>query len=86
MGVLVVRLRPHWAKVVVPSQPSQKDPRGYPGWVPRRQLTATAPGATGQVATVVTRTAWLHSDDSAARPLTEDSFGTALPVVVDLWT
>jgi cell wall-associated NlpC family hydrolase len=79
--VAVVRLRPHWAKVVVPSQPSQKDPRGYPGWVPRRQLTAVAPSDTGQVATVTARTAWLRSDDDAAERLTEISFGTDLPVV-----
>lgn len=79
--VLVVRLRRHWAKVVVPSQPSQKDSRGYPGWVPRRQLTAVAPTLSGQVATVVARTAWLRSDDSTAQRLTEISFGTDLPVV-----
>jgi len=79
--VRVVRLLPHWAKVVVPSQPSQKDPRGYPGWVPRRQLTATAPASTPTVATVVARTAWLRADDSAAQRLTEISFGTDLPVV-----
>ncbi|MBW8751187.1 MAG: C40 family peptidase [Propionibacteriales bacterium] len=79
--VVVVRLRPRWAKVVVPSQPSQKDSRGYPGWVPRRQLTAAAPAGTGQVATVTTRTAWLRGDDDAARRQTEISFGTDLPVV-----
>ena len=78
--VVVVRLRRHWAKVVVPSQPSQKDRRGYPGWVPRRQLTAAAPSGTGQVATVIERTAWLRSDDSAAERVTEISFGTELPV------
>jgi cell wall-associated NlpC family hydrolase len=79
--VVVVRLRPHWAKVVVPSQPTQKDPRGYPGWVPRRQLTAVAPSDTGEVATVTARTAWLRTDDDAARRLTEISFGTDLPVL-----
>ena len=78
--VVVVRLRRHWAKVVVPSQPSQKDRRGYPGWVPRRQLTASAPSATGKVATVTDRTAWLRSDDGAAARATEISFGTELPV------
>jgi cell wall-associated NlpC family hydrolase len=78
--VVVVRLRRHWAKVVVPSQPSQKDPRGYPGWVPRRQLTPTAPAETGQVATVTDRTAWLRSDDSTMQRVAEISFGTDLPV------
>ena len=77
--VLVLRLRPHWAKVVVPSQPSQKDPRGYPGWIPRRQLTATSPPATDEVATVTARTAWLRTDDATAGRMTEISVGTRLP-------
>jgi cell wall-associated NlpC family hydrolase len=78
--VVVVRLRAHWAKVVVPSQPSPKNSRGYPGWVPRRQLTATAPVRTAQLATVTARTAWLRRDDTAAARVTEISFGTRLPV------
>jgi len=77
--VVVVGLRRHWAKVVVPSQPSQKDARGYPGWVPRRQLTAHRPTATDQVATVTARTTWLRTDDSAKSRVTEISFGTRLP-------
>ena len=79
--VVVVRLRPRWAKVVVPSQPSQKDPRGYPGWVPRRQLTATPPPQTAEQATIVRRTAWLRTDDGAAGRVVEVSFGTRLPVL-----
>ena len=34
-------------QLVLPSQPSQLDPRGYPGWVPRRQLTARPPVSSG---------------------------------------
>ena len=79
--VVIVRLRPHWAKVVVPSQPSQKDRRGYPGWVPLRQLTARAPTRTAQVATVTSRTAWLRSDDAHHARTIEISFGTRLYVV-----
>jgi cell wall-associated NlpC family hydrolase len=79
--VVVVRLRRHWAKVVVPSQPSQKDARGYPGWIPRRQLTATAPRSSTQVATVVSRTAWLRTDDDTPAHTVRISFGTNLPVV-----
>lgn len=76
--VLVTSVRGAWAHVVVPDQPSQKDERGYPGWVPVRQLTATAPVATGLVATVVRRTAWLRSRSA---PVLEVSYGTVLPVV-----
>lgn len=79
--VRVVRLRPGWAKVVVPSQPSQLDPRGYPGWIPRRQLTTTAPTRSGQVATVVKRTAWLRTDQADGQKWLRVSFGTRLPVV-----
>jgi cell wall-associated NlpC family hydrolase len=79
--VVVVRLRPHWAEVVVPSQPSQKDRRGYPGWVPLRQLTARAPTRTAQVATVTSRTTWLRSDRGDHARTAEISFGTRLYVV-----
>jgi cell wall-associated NlpC family hydrolase len=79
--VVVLRLRPGWAKVAVPSQPTPKHPRGYPGWVPRRQLTATAPKPTAQLATVTARTAWLRSDDAAATRTVEISFGTRLPLL-----
>jgi hypothetical protein len=79
--VRVVRLRPKWAMVVVPSQPSQLDPRGYPGWVPRRQLTGRPPVSSAQLATVVTRTAWLRTDQPDPARLFRISFGTRLPVV-----
>ncbi|WP_151082649.1 C40 family peptidase [Nocardioides cynanchi] len=73
--------RPGWARVVVPSQPTPADPRGYPGWVPRRQLTARPPTGSAQVATVVVRIAELRTDDAGAVPLFPISFGTSLPVV-----
>ena len=79
--VVVVRLRRHWAKVVVPSQPTPKDARGYPGWVPRRQLTATRPARTPELVTVTARTAWLRTDDAATDRVTRISFGTRLPVL-----
>ena len=79
--VQVVRLKPKWAKVVVPSQPSQLDPRGYPGWVPRRQLTARPPMSSPQLATVVVRTAWLRTDQPDPARVFRISFGTRLPVV-----
>lgn len=47
--IRVVRLRPRWARVAVPSQPSPQDRRGYPGWVPRRQLTATRPAVADRI-------------------------------------
>jgi len=79
--VTVVRLRTGWAKVVVRDQPTPKDSRGYPGWVPTRQLTARPRPSTTNVATVTQRTAWLRTDSGSATPVIEISFGTVLPVV-----
>ena len=79
--VLVVQLQGDWAKVVVPSQPSQLDARGYPGWVPQRQLTANPPVREPKTATVVRRTALLKTDGATARRVFPISFGTRLPVV-----
>jgi cell wall-associated NlpC family hydrolase len=70
--VRVVRLRPGWAKVVVPSQPSQLDPRGYPGWVLSLQLRE-APPDRHLVTVTVPRTRL-----STGR---EVGFGTQLPVM-----
>lgn len=78
--VRVLRLVPGWARVVVPSQPSQLDRRGYPGWVPRGQLTAIRPVRSARVATVTQRTARLRADRPDGRRLTPVSFGTRLPV------
>jgi cell wall-associated NlpC family hydrolase len=76
--VLVLRRRGGWAKVVVPGQPTPRDRRGYPGWVPAAQLTAAPEEAPdGRVATVKTPTAAL---DLPGRDL-EVSRGTALPIV-----
>ncbi len=79
--VVVTETRDGWSHVVVPDQPSQKDPRGYPGWVPSRQLTTRGPGRSTRVATVVHRTTWLRTDDAHRREVIEISFGTRLPVV-----
>jgi cell wall-associated NlpC family hydrolase len=79
--VRVTKVSGSWAHVVVPDQPSQKDARGYPGWVPLRQITARPPASSDQVATVVRRTAWLRTDDAAASKVIEVSFGTHLRVL-----
>jgi cell wall-associated NlpC family hydrolase len=77
--VVVIARSTSWVKVVVPDQPTPLDTRGYPGWVPAAQLTANPPVASGLVATVVARTTWLRTDNAAANPVTEISFGTRLP-------
>jgi cell wall-associated NlpC family hydrolase len=79
--LLVTAVRGTWAKVVAPDQPTPKDSRGYPGWVPVRQLSATGPPSSARAATVVARTAWLRGDTSGAARVVEVSFGTRLPVL-----
>ena len=38
--VLVLAHQGAWSQVVVPRQPTPRDARGYPGWIPTRQLTS----------------------------------------------
>jgi cell wall-associated NlpC family hydrolase len=79
--VRVLRLTRRWVRVAVPSQPSPLDRRGYPGWVPRRQLSPIAPVRESRQATVLARTAWLRADAAGSRRLVRVSFGTRLPVL-----
>ncbi len=74
--VTVLAVRGGWAKVAVPDQPSPLDRRGYPGWLPLRQL-ATGYRAGGRVLTVVLRKATLH----LGRRKLVLSYGTRLPAV-----
>ena len=77
--VVVVARSGSWVKVVVPAQPTPLDSRGYPGWVPAVQLTATPPVASSRAATVVSATAWLRADAADLQRVVEVSFGTRLP-------
>jgi hypothetical protein len=74
-----------WTKVAIPSQPTNRDFRGYPGWVPTRQLTATAPASTPGSAVVRSRTAWLWSNWTstavAGTHVMQVSYDTRLPVL-----
>ena len=74
--VRVLAISGSWARVVVPDQPTPLDARGYPGWIPVRQLT---PGTvSAPVATVRAGTVWL-TDGSGGR-LLEVSIGSRLHV------
>jgi len=73
-----------WSKVAVPGQPTPRNSRGYPGWVPTRQLTAVRP-QTGQGLAVVRRpTLWAWQTPSLTGRVLELSYGTRLPAVS--WT
>jgi cell wall-associated NlpC family hydrolase len=71
--VRVLERRGRWARVVVPGQPTPRDARGYPGWVPRAQLARGRGFGGARWATVAQPTARLSGQ--------ELSYGTRLPVV-----
>ena len=73
--VLVLEVKTDWARVVAPDQATPLDPRGYPVWIPVRQLSATPPADAGQTVTVIAPTAMLRSLHGTL----EVSFGTSLP-------
>jgi cell wall-associated NlpC family hydrolase len=73
--VRVIARRGAWLRVVLPSQPSPRDARGYPGWV-RASAVAPAPRGATQVR-VTARTATLTTRAGALAL----SYGTRLPLV-----
>ena len=78
--VVVTQVLGAWARVVAPDQPTPLDPRGYPGWLPKAQLSTTPPFSGVTIATVVQPTTWLRSEAADAQRVVEVSYGTHLPV------
>lgn len=72
--VTVLSIRGRWVKVVVGDQPTPLDRRGYPGWLPARQLAAGYRDG-GVTRVVLARTAVLHLASRTLRL----SYGTRLP-------
>lgn len=77
--LIVTGVRSSWLHVVAPGQPTHRDRRGYPGWVPARQVTTAAPVWTTSIATVIRKTTWLRTTANAR--VVEVGFGTRLPVL-----
>jgi gamma-D-glutamyl-L-lysine dipeptidyl-peptidase len=73
--VKVLAIRGNWAKVAVRDQPTPLDRRGYPGWLPVRQLRTGFSGA-GPQRVVTSERALLHLRSRTLRL----SYGTVLPV------
>jgi gamma-D-glutamyl-L-lysine dipeptidyl-peptidase len=82
--VRVLETSGSWSRVVVPGQPTPRDARGYPGWVPAAQLTRTAPQPALFTATVRRPTAWAFATPGLDRRVLELSYGTRLPAFA--WT
>lgn len=83
--VIVDEIDGDWAHVLVTAQPTPRDPRGYPGWVPLTHLVADPDFArragTAPTATVTALTSTLTGTPSGNHPGIDVSFDTVLPVV-----
>jgi gamma-D-glutamyl-L-lysine dipeptidyl-peptidase len=75
-AVIVLARSGSWAKVAVRDEPDPQDPRGYPGWLPLRQLAA-AYDDSGRAVVVRARTGSVRVAGKTIRL----SYGTRLPVV-----
>lgn len=80
--VRVLERRGAWSRVAVIGQPTPKNPIGYPGWIPSRQLASNPAFGkllSGPVAVVSVPTVPLRVNGSRL----ELSYGTQLPMVGD---
>ncbi|WP_428342347.1 NlpC/P60 family protein [Mycobacterium sp.] len=84
--VVVVREQGDWDEVRVPDQPTPKDAQGYPGWIPKAQLT-TDPDYSAQKEHAAFAqadrgiTTWLYRDSGLSDQDLEISANTRLPVL-----
>jgi gamma-D-glutamyl-L-lysine dipeptidyl-peptidase len=80
--VLIIDETEGWAKVVVPDQPSGKDERGYPGWIPKVQLIQQSDWyiKPGPVAVVTSKQAVLLTEDDENQTMVL-SYQTMLPAI-----
>jgi cell wall-associated NlpC family hydrolase len=79
--VIVLEEQGEWAKVAIPSQPSSKDQRGYPGWLPKRQLSPADPQSAQTEKTAVVRVPTASLFDEQRTERMELSFLTRLPLL-----
>lgn len=79
--VIVLEEKGNWAHVIVPSQSSSKDERGYPGWIPKAQLVQKRNWNvnSGKVAVVQKKKAELYTNSKD--PELVLSYQTVLPVL-----
>jgi cell wall-associated NlpC family hydrolase len=84
--VIVVREQGDWDEVRVPGQSTPKDPQGYPGWIPKAQLTIDAGyGALKEYGPFALAnrdiTTWLYREPGLADRDLEISTNTRLPLL-----
>ncbi|SFQ27207.1 C40 family peptidase [Salibacterium halotolerans] len=86
MEVEVLQEEGNWAKIAVEEQQTPKLAAGYPGWVPKEQITESPRFELlqhAETAQVTDPTAFLYDDRSLETKSLEISFNTRLPVVFE---
>ncbi|MFC7063851.1 NlpC/P60 family protein [Halobacillus seohaensis] len=79
--VILDHVEGEWAHVIIPTQPSKKDERGYPGFVPMKQLKEVPEYEwIGQGVAVVSKNTTLLIDHHGS-PMFDISYLTSLPVL-----
>ncbi|MBY7144709.1 C40 family peptidase [Virgibacillus sp. NKC19-3] len=78
--VIMIDKKETFAKVIIPSQPSKKDERGYPGWIPCAQLMQVnkTNWMSNQFAVVTQKKAFL--EDKQGENVMKLSYMTMLPI------
>lgn len=79
--VLVEEVKDGWAKIIAVWQPSAKDERGYPGWVPIEQLIEMETDENNRYARVTVSKAQLWTEDF--KPFSVAPFNALLPVKIE---
>ncbi|ARD48203.1 hypothetical protein SporoP33_08170 [Sporosarcina sp. P33] len=75
--VIVEEVIGDWARVIASAQPTKKDPRGYPGWVPLVQLSMREQARTEEFVRVTAQKARLL--DESGQLFLRVSFNTVFP-------
>ncbi|WEG17743.1 NlpC/P60 family protein [Alkalihalophilus pseudofirmus] len=86
MKVNVLEEAGDWVKISVEGQPTPREESGYPGWVPKVQLTNNErleDLSNRPFATVTVPTASLYEDRALSKEFMEVSFNTRLPVMAE---
>nr|WP_205003690.1 C40 family peptidase [Scopulibacillus daqui] len=82
--VMILEIQDDWVKVAVEGEPTPRNELGYPGWLPKKQLTFNKRmqrKSDQPFALVKDKTTWLYHNKKLTKRFIEISFNTQLPVV-----
>lgn len=82
--VTILQEKGDWVEIAAHGQPNPKNDLGYPGWIPKRQITTNKSFDQKQddpFALVTTTTAWLYNNRDLTERFMEISMNTRLPIV-----